>query len=509
MYFAQSLLIITYFIPVVLLLIFAGNLYFMILLYLRTLHRGRDEATSLNRRFHEQYSEEDLPLIATQLPVYNECNVVERAIRAIAAMDYPLDRHEIQVLDDSNDETCTIIDRVAAELLSKGHRIHVIRRSNREGYKAGALENGLRHTEAEFIALFDADFVPPGDFLRRMIPILLLRRDVGFAQARWGHLDGDQNWLTKIQCIGLDGHFGIEQPARAWNSCFMNFNGTAGLWRREAIHAGGGWEHDTLTEDMDLSYRAQLKGWKPFFVSDLAVPAEVPGNINAFKSQQFRWAKGSIQTAIKLLPRVIRSGASPLAKIQAVFHMTHYLTHPLLLMMIMLALPVLLFTPFREKPVLIWLFVSIVATGTLAPITLYITSQRVLYPGNKRARLRNMPLLTLVGIGMTLSNTCAVIEAIMGRSSEFVRTPKQGQTSIRHYACKGTTAAVVELGIGVYCYISMFLYLTTAKAIVTPFLFLYATGFTLVGLVTLRDTLVGSRKQVEEVKPDAEPVSIM
>ena len=287
----------------------------------------------------------------------------------------------------------------------------------------------------------------------------------------------------------------------------MNFNGTAGLWRRQAIEEAGGWEHDTLTEDMDLSYRSQLKGWKPFYVPDLIVPAELPDDINAFKSQQFRWAKGSMQTAIKLLPRILRSDAKPLAKTQAVFHMTHYLTHPLLLMMIVLALPVLLLTPFRDEPVLIWLFVGIVTTGTLAPVSLYIASQRLLYARKERARLRLIPVLTLMGIGMTLSNTCAVLEAVRGHASEFVRTPKRGQTSIRRYACKGTTAALVECGIGIYCYVSMFLYLTAAKAIVTPFLFLYATGFTLVGLYTLRDTWAAARAS-QTVNATSEPVSV-
>lgn len=504
---AQNLLIIAYFIPVIALLIYAGNLYFMIGLFLRKRHAGRAEASALWQHFTAEFDEASLPLIVTQLPVYNECNVVERAMRAIAAMDYPPDRHEIQVLDDSDDETAEIIDRVADELRTEGHHIDVLRRTDRTGYKAGALENGLSHTKADYVALFDADFMPPRDFLKRTIAVLLLKPDVGFAQARWGHLDGEQNLLTRIQCVGLDGHFAVEQPARALNDCFMNFNGTAGLWRRRAIEEAGGWEHDTLTEDMDLSYRSQMKGWAPFYIMDLQVPAELPNDINAFKTQQFRWAKGSIQTAIKLLPHVLRSRATPLAKVQAVFHMTHYLTHPLLLMMILLALPVLLLTPFRDQPVLIWLFVTIVATGTMAPVSLYITSQRTLYPADQRARRRLIPVLTLVGIGMSLSNTCAVIEAIRGRPSEFVRTPKRGQTSIRKYACKGTTAALIELGIGLYCYVSMCWYLAAAKAIVTPFLFLYATGFTLVGLLTLKDTLA-STTEPAGAESEGAPVSV-
>jgi len=462
------------------------------------------------RRFHAEYDEQDWPLVVTQLPVYNEYNVVERAMRALAAIEYPRDRHIIQVLDDSTDETRDIIDQTADELREQGHRVEVVRREQRVGFKAGALDFGMQQVKADYFAIFDADFVPQPDFLRRTEPLLMMNPDVGLVQARWGHLNPGENMLTRLQAISLDGHFAVEQPARAWSGCFMNFNGTAGVWRRQAIEEAGGWEHDTLTEDMDLSYRSQMAGWKPYFLHDYAVPAEIPADMNAFKSQQFRWAKGSMQTAIKLLPSVMRSKASRLAKVQAAFHMTHYLTHVLLLMMIILALPVLLFTPFRDEPVLLWLFISIVVTGTMTPVSLYIVSQRTLYIKEERAPQRMIPLVTLVGIGMALEVARAVCDAVRGRVTEFVRTPKQGDRTLCHYVADRNYGAWAELGIGLYCYISLFFYLHAAKAIVTPFLCLYATGFTLVGILSLRDTRATrkvAQSPLHALKEDVTPVA--
>ena len=502
----QGLLVGLYFVPVTGLLLFAGNLYYLVVLFLRSRRSYREGVDRLRTEAVERLNEADLPSVVTQIPVYNELNVVERVLIAAADMEYPADRHEIQVLDDSTDATAEVIDRVAANLRARGHRIEVLRRSDRDGYKAGALREGMLRSDAPFIALFDADFVPPRDFLRRTVEILLLQPGVGFVQARWGHLNPRENLLTRLQVVALDGHFAVEQPARAWNGCFINFNGTAGLWRRQAIDDAGGWEGDTLTEDMDLSYRAQLQGWQPFYLTDLAVPAELPSDMYAFKAQQFRWAKGSIQTARKLLPAVLRSPATLRAKVQAVFHMTHYLTHPLLLLMILLALPVLLFTPFRDEPVLVWLFVSIVAAGTLAPTTLYAVSQRALHPPDRRASPRLIPLLMLVGIGMTLSNSCAVFEALLGRRSEFVRTPKRGEGGHRRYLCAGTTAGGAELAIAAYAYGTALVYLFAAKTLVVPFLFLYATGFLTVGLMTLRDGIEARAHELNAEDESEAPV---
>ncbi|WP_287245500.1 glycosyltransferase, partial [Okeania sp. SIO1H5] len=283
--------------------------------------------------------------MTTQLPVYNEANVIERLIHAVCEMDYPKEKHEIQVLDDSTDGSEKISERVVQEMQAKGFDIKLIHRTKRTHYKAGALNEGMDVCKGEFVAIFDADFVPPKDYLLKCIPFLYKNPKVGLVQARWGHLNSGQSPITLAQSIGIDGHFVIEQSARSWGRLFMNFNGTAGIWRKSAIRDAGGWEGDTLTEDMDLSYRAQLAGWEMEFVYDVVVPAELPADINAFKSQQYRWAKGSIQTAIKLLPKVLSSQAPLTVKLQSILHTTHYMIHPLMIITAILATPLLLFYP--------------------------------------------------------------------------------------------------------------------------------------------------------------------
>ncbi len=488
----QTLQLVAYFVPAGILTIFALNLYFTLWLFLRRRRRAGDEATALMEEFRRRFTPDDLPRVVTQIPLFNEYNVAERVLRAAVAMEYPAGRHTVQVLDDSTDETAALVDRVAADLRAEGHDLQVLRRAKREGFKAGALQHGMENTDAEFFAVFDADFVPTRDFLIRTMAVMMVRPDVGIVQGRWGHLNVDDSFVTRAQGIGIDAHFAIEQPARAWNQLFMNFNGTAGLWRRKAIEDAGGWEHDTLTEDMDLSYRAQLAGWAPFFILDLVVPAELPDNINAFKAQQFRWAKGSTQTAIKLLPRVFRSNCSLISKIEAVFHMTHYVIHPLMIWVAFLALPVLRL-PARGHStlVLVTLTLSLVLT-TFAPFALYIISQCLLYKGGWR-RLRFLPFLTSIGIGIAISNTRAVIEAIMGIKSGFVRTPKKGDRESRVYAVRASYGPLLELLVGAYCFVT-FAYLFDAhKYPVMPFIFLYAWGFTTVGLLSIVHFLHESR----------------
>ena len=278
-----------------------------------------------------------LPVVTTQLPVYNEINVVERLMEAVAAIQYPAGRHEIQVLDDSTDESVDIIAQKVRALRKQGVDIHHIRRRDRSGYKAGALRNGLSKARGEYVAIFDADFVPPPDFLLRAMPFFLDSPRLSLVQARWGHLNEDESLVTRLQALGINGHFMVEQGARSANRLFMNFNGTAGVLRKTAIIDAGNWQGDTLTEDMDLSYRLQLRGWQCRYLFDLVAPAEIPRDMNSFKSQQFRWAKGSTQTAIKLMPRIWRSSAGLFAKIQAFMHMTHYVIHPLMLILALLA----------------------------------------------------------------------------------------------------------------------------------------------------------------------------
>ena len=310
------------------LVIYGFSCYYSIYLFLKNSRKTRLSDRKAILKYYREHSMADLPQVTTQLPVFNEANCVERLLEAVCAIDYPKDKHEIQVLDDSTDECYEVAKKKVAELAAKGYDIKLIHRTNRSEFKAGALKEAMEVAKGEFLAIFDADFVPEKDFLLKTIPYLVMDEKIGLVQGRWGHLNRTESGLTLAQSIGIDGHFVVEQSARSWGKLFMNFNGTAGVWRKQAIYGGGGWEGDTLTEDMDLSYRSQLAGWKMKFVFDVIVPAELPNDINAFKAQQFRWAKGSIQTAIKILPRVLKSKVPFRVKIGAILHTTHYSIHP-------------------------------------------------------------------------------------------------------------------------------------------------------------------------------------
>ncbi len=470
------------------LLAFGLNAYVILALFHQRFRARCGEQTALEKTFATQLDRQRLPRITTQIPLYNELNVAERVIRACAAMDYPADRHEIQVLDDSTDETRALVDQVAAELRATGRDVQVVRRERREGFKAGALGYGLERANGEFIAIFDSDFVPPRDFLLRTLPHLLADPGVGLAQARWGHLNESESLLTRAQAIGVDGHFVIEQSARAWNHLFLNFNGTAGLWRRRAIVEAGGWQSDTLTEDMDLSYRAQLAGWRLEYVPGLEVPGELPAGFAAFKSQQFRWAKGSIQTALKVLPAVFRSDASALKKVQSVFHLTHYFVHLLMLTVSVLALPLLLSHGAQLVSPMTFALVAIpLVPASLAPALLYLASQRALHPATWKRRLIFLPVLMTVGFGICLSNSLAVIEALIGWKSEFVRTPKAGSLRLKRYRAGANFMPLLETLLGLYCGVSLAVYLAASEIWISPFLALYAAGFLYIGTAGLRE----------------------
>lgn len=470
-----------YFSAALALVCYGLNCYVLLFLY----WRGRRQSA-----VHHQNSpglETDpatLPVVTTQIAIYNEVNVAERVMRAACAMRYPRRRHEIQILDDSTDETCEVVDRVAAELQAAGRDIVVVRRTHRHGFKAGALAHGLTMARGELVAVFDADFVPPPDFLMRSAPFFAHEPRLGLVQARWGHLNRRNSLLTRAQAIGIDGHFMVEQGARSWNRLFMNFNGTAGLWRRTAIEAGGGWQWDTLTEDMDLSYRVQFAGWTTRYLADLVVPAEIPDTISAFKSQQFRWAKGSTQTAIKLLPVLWGQPVSVFKKLQAVFHMTHYFVHPLMLTLAILALPVLLSLELVLAPALFTLLAVALGVSILGPNALYLTSQVAAYD-RWWPRLLWMPCLVMVGVGLAVSNTRAVLEALLGVESGFVRTPKRGARELKRYGLAFSPLALMELCLGLWCAAAFGVYLAAGKYLVGPFLAVYTAGFLFVGLLTL------------------------
>ncbi len=466
------------------LFIYGINCYWLLTIFLKN---QRKEVVGDQRKLRRYYAEdgmENLPIVTTQLPVYNETNVVERLVRAVCAMEYPMGKHEIQVLDDSTDGSEELCARLVAEMQAEGHDIVHIHRTNRHDYKAGALEEGMMVARGEFLAIFDADFVPPRDYLLRSIPFLMMDDKVGLVQARWGHLNSHESSLTLAQSIGIDGHFVIEQSARSWGRLFMNFNGTAGVWRREAIEAAGGWQGDTLTEDMDLSYRAQLAGWRMKFLYDLVVPAELPSDINAFKSQQFRWAKGSIQTAMKLLPRVLMSNQSLPVKLQSILHTTHYAIHPLMLSTAILAAPLLIFFPFKVGTFAFASLCALILISSLAPSILYMVAQRVSRK-NWKSRILSLPTLMALGVGVAFNNTRAVTSALSGNKGTFIRTPKAGDKAIQTYKSKFPIGSIVELSLGAYCFFGFIMYIEAQKYLVGPFLGLYSVGFTVVGCMSL------------------------
>lgn len=458
------------------LLLYAANAYYLIWSCLSSRDRLRQRNTRDYRCGLETLREaEAWPLVTTQVPLFNEIAVAERVINAVAAMDYPVERHEIQILDDSTDETRALVDAVAANLRSRGIHVEVIRRPDRTGYKAGALAEGMARSQGEFIAIFDADFVPLPDFLRRTVPHLVARPDAGWVQARWGHLNEEDSLLTQAQGIGIDGHFAIDQVARCGtDGFFMNFNGTAGVWRKEAIADAGGWTADTLTEDLDLSYRAQLRGWRGLYLPELVVPAELPADADAFKSQQFRWAKGSVQTALKLASALFRSNASIMAKFQGWFHLTHYAIHPFILLFALLSLPLAFLLPSGWEG---WGWANVLVGGlSLAPSIFYATGQCLLHE-KWAIRLLRLPFLILAGIGLALSNSIAVYEALSGKRSAFLRTPKQGQSVRRRYRAEVSMPLLGELAAGIASLTAFLFAAANGRALAAQFLLLTGASF--------------------------------
>lgn len=358
------------------------------------------------------------PFVTVQLPVYNERHVVERLLGAAINLDWPAGRLQIQILDGSTDDTCRIIAATLERYRSKGAPVQIehVRRANRHGFKAGALQHGLASARGEFIAIFDADFIPPPDFLRRTIPCFS-DPHVGCVQTRWGHVNPESSSLTKAQALGIDGHFVVKQTTRHTIKALLNFNGTAGVWRRACMLDAGGWQADTLTEDLDLSYRAQLRGWRIIYQPQIVVPAELPVQIEAFKRQQFRWAKGSIQTALKLLGQLWRAPQPLGLKLLGTLHLTNYGVHPLMLLNLLMILPMSMSgSPFLQLTPLFTL-------SAIGPPLLYWTAMQT-GPLPRLARLGRLAVLIALGTGLSANNTRAVLEAIFGLDSEFKRTPK-------------------------------------------------------------------------------------
>jgi cellulose synthase/poly-beta-1,6-N-acetylglucosamine synthase-like glycosyltransferase len=437
-----------------------------------------------------------LPCVTVQLPVFNESRVVVRLIDAAAALEYPVGRLEIQVLDDSTDETRERAAAAVARHRSRGVDIHHLHRPRRAGYKAGALAAGLARARGDLVTVFDADFVPPVDFLLRLVPCFA-DPAVGMVQARWGHLNRARSSLTAAQAALLDAHFLIEHRARMHAGLFFNFNGTAGIWRRACIEDSGGWSHDTLTEDLDLSYRAQLRGWRFMFDDRVVAPAELPGDMEALKSQQRRWTKGSIQTARKLLPEVWGAPLPARVKVEAFLHLTSNVAYPLLLALGLLLLPVLL-APSALPAVAVWAIQGgVVALGVL-PVCAFLAVGRRAAGGSLAQVLRDVPSALILGVGLSLNNALAVLEGLGPRVGEWDRTPKTGDTALRpardrRYPSARGVAGRSELALACW-FVGVSAYAWHAGQVgALPFTVLLVVGFGAVGLASLRASLASRR----------------
>jgi cellulose synthase/poly-beta-1,6-N-acetylglucosamine synthase-like glycosyltransferase len=439
---------------------------------------------------------ESLPRVTIQLPVYNEMYVVKRLIAAACNIDYPKELMDIQVLDDSTDETTTVAQECVDEFKKQGFDIHYIHRDDRAGFKAGALAEGLKTAKGEYIAVFDADFVPQRDILQKTIHFFS-DKSVGMVQTRWSYLNRDYSLLTRIQAILLDGHFVIEHTARNWSGRFFNFNGTAGIWRRNAVETAGGWQNDTLTEDLDLSYRSQLKGWKFIFLKDEISPSEIPVDINGFKTQQHRWAKGSIQTAKKLLPQILKSDLPLKVKIEAFFHLTNNVAY-----LLMLILSILMYPSMVARINIGWFQMLVTDVPFLLVATVgisffYICSQKEAYK-NWKSRLIYLPSLMSLGIGLSVNNSKAVLEAFFNRKTAFKRTPKfkiemkKDRWANKKYRGEKNLLPIIEMLLGFYFTFNIYFAYVNRIYVSIPFLMIFQAGFFYVAFLSILQA-VGAR----------------
>ncbi|MDJ0761917.1 MAG: glycosyltransferase family 2 protein [Myxococcota bacterium] len=433
---------------------------------------------------------EELPFVTIQLPMFNERYVAERLIEAASRINYPADRFEIQVLDDSTDDTTAIAQKKVDRVAARGLNACLIHRTDRTGFKAGALENGMKTAKGEFVAVFDADFNPGAEILNDTIHYFTDEK-VGMVQMRWGHINRRYSVLTRIQSLMLDGHFVIEHGARHRSGRFFNFNGTAGIWRRSAISDAGGWEHDTLTEDMDLSYRAQLKGWRFVYLPDVVAPAEIPVEMASFKSQQHRWAKGSIQVAKKMLPTILAADVPFKIKLEAFFHLTNNIAYVLMIFLALLLLPNLLVRTEHGWREVLLIDLPLFMGTTFSIGTFYVVAHKQLY-GNFFKALAKVPLLMSLGIGISINNAKAVIEGLLGHETEFVRTAKhcvEGRNCMldrMKYRAKRGVMPLIEILFGLYFVATIYVAIVGEHYVSIPFLLLFLIGYFYVGAFSIR-----------------------
>ena len=450
----------------------------------------------LLRRYHNSSPREpqipgQWPHVTVQLPIYNERYVLKRLIRSVANLDYPRSRLTIQVLDDSTDCTTKLARRLTRVMRRNGFSIQHIHRTNRVGFKAGALENGMSYSSADYLAVFDADFIPDRGFLKDVVPYLLVD-GIGMVQTRWGHINREDTFLTRLQAIFLDGHFMIEHPARFLSGRFFNFNGTAGMWRRKAIEDAGGWQHDTLTEDLDLSYRAQLSGWGFIYLPDVVAPAELPTDIHAYKSQQHRWAKGSVQTAIKLIPRIMASPIPFKVRLEAAIHLLANIGWLLMAIPAFLLIPTLKYQFDHNLRWPIILYLAVFLTASVSVFIYYGVSIRKSL-GRLWPHVLYIPLLMAMGIGLSLNNGRAVVEGLIGRKSDFIRTPKLNVWRSKRYQMRKryfsqrNPLTVMEFFLGLYFAAGMGYFLIHGVFLSVPYFILFQIGFFYLSVGSFRE----------------------
>jgi len=474
-------LLIPYFIVLIILAAYGSHRYWMVYLYYK--HK-RNKTTEPPSHF------EDLPRVTVQLPIFNEQFVVDRLLDAVCRLDYPREKLDIQLLDDSTDETVEVASALVDRYAAAGNPVTYHHRDNRAGFKAGALAEGLKTAKGEFVAIFDADFVPPPDFLLQCIHHFTDPK-VGMVQTRWTHINRHYSFLTEVEAILLDGHFVLEHSARSRTGVFFNFNGTAGIWRRTAIDEAGGWEHDTLTEDTDLSYRAQLKGWKFVYLPDVECPAELPVEMTAFKTQQARWAKGLIQVSKKILPKVLSSDAPRRVKVEAWYHLTANLSYPLMIVLSVLLLPAMIIRFYQGWFQMLYIDLPLFMASTFSISSFYLVSQRELFPRTWPRVLLYLPFLMALGIGLTVTNTRAVLEALVGKQTAFARTPKYRVESKKDkllgtkYRKRLGWVPWLELLIGTYFASTVYYAIENENFFTIPFLLLFVIGYWYTGLMSL------------------------
>jgi len=446
---------------------------------------------------------EKLPPVTIQLPLFNERYVVERLVEEIVKIEYPKELLQIQVLDDSTDDTAPFAGALVERYRALGYPIEYHHRTNRHGFKAGALQEGLETATGEFVAVFDADFCPPADFLIRTIHHFA-DPTVGVVQTRWSYINRDYNFLSEVEAMLLDGHFILEHGARSRAGYFFNFNGTAGILRRAMIDDAGGWQHDTLTEDSDLSYRAQLKGWRFVYLPGLDCPSELPVDIHGFQVQQSRWAKGLTQVAKKLLPRLLRADIPMRVKAEAFLHLTPNISYPLMIVVSALMLPVMIVRFYMGVWQMVFIDLPLIVASFWSLSAFYVIAQRELHPKDWKRSILMLPMLLAVGVGLTIINTRAVLEALFGVETAFVRTPKYAigdrpmKLEAKKYRRRSGWLPYAEVLVGTYFLGMVVFAIQTYNLLAVPFLLLFVCGYYWAGFGTLYQEQQGRLRWMKE-----------